>query len=223
MVSNKIDAIRGIHIVTDKRAVQKAPIPRDVVTAVDLALRGGANVVQDRNKTGTTVERIAVGRQLREVTRRYGALFLANGDVQAALATEADGIHIRREDDGDPRKIRSRIGSHRVLGMSIEGEDYAEIRIAEEAGVDYIGVTVFQSETTKPEARPVGLAGVRRIRRATKLPIVVIGGITPANIEAVFDAGAHAAAVVGASLRQTDPEGATRDLVMRKNLVEARR
>jgi thiamine-phosphate diphosphorylase len=214
------EALFGLHVVTDNRAVKEAPVPHDLVDAVAMVLDGGATVIQYRNKDGTPEERLEDCEQLVPLIHRRGALLIVNGDIEAALATEADGVlngvHICPE-EGPVSEVRNRIGSQRLLGVSVEahGESLREIK---ESGADYAGLTVFRSKRTKPRACTIGLEGVRRSRHETSLPIVAIGGINLATMGDVFEAGADAVAVVGAALRQTNPESATRELVMMQNL-----
>lgn len=215
---NDLERIRGVHIVTDKLAVAQAPIPRDLIESVELALEGGAVLVQHRDLEATTEQRVVVGTKLREITSSRGVLYIANGDVDAAVKTEADGIHIRWS-DGDPLEIRERMGPDKILGITIDGFDLEQVRRAEAAQATYIGITYHASKKTKPEAVPVGPEGFRRIREETETAIVAIGGINKNNIMEVFDAGAHAVAVVGAALRTVNPKYATRLLVARTKLV----
>jgi thiamine-phosphate pyrophosphorylase len=205
-----VEAICGLHVVTDYNAVAQAPIPRDLVTSVAMALKGGANVIQIRHKEGNTEQRVALGKQLLTFTRNYRALLIINDDIAAALEMDADGVHIGR-DDGIAREVRKKIGSYKILGVSVNTAE--EAKEAEAAGADYVGVTVYPSQKTKPDARPVGLEGLRRICNATRIPVVAIGGINLENIVTIFDAGAEAAAVVGAALRTANPERATRALL----------
>jgi len=205
-----IEVIRGLHIVTDHNAVAQAPVPHDLVTSVEMVLTGGANVIQMRYKAGTTEQRIVLGKKLLLLTHRHNALLIVNGDVQAALAIDAPGLHVNL-DDGITRRIREEIGIHRILGVSVGTVE--EAREAEAAGADYVGVTVYPSQKTKPDAIPVGLEGLRRIKDAIGIPVVAIGGINLRTIVDVFDTGISAVAVVGAALRTTDPEEATRALL----------
>jgi len=139
----KIEAIRGLHIVTDYNAVAQAPIPHDLVRSVEMVLEGGANVIQMRYKAGTTEQRITLGRQLLPLTNKYQTLLIINDDVRTALEIDADGVHIGR-DDGVIDSVRKEIGPHRILGVSVNTVKQA--REAEAAGADYVGVTVYPSK-----------------------------------------------------------------------------
>jgi thiamine-phosphate diphosphorylase len=125
-------------------------------------------------------------------------------------------VHVGKGDD--PEHARHRLGSGRVLGISVGGP--AEAQAAQQAGADYLGVTVWPT-ATKPEARPHGLEGVREVVVATPLPVVGIGGITPENAASVLLAGAAGVAVISAVSRAGDPVGAVREL--RRAVDAARR
>ena len=106
--------------------------------------------------------------------------------------------------------LRARIGSSRVLGVTVEDADQA--RAAEGLGADYVAATVWPT-ATKPEAKPVGIEAVRRIAHATRLPLVGIGGINATNAADVLEAGCAGVAVVSAVGAAVDPVSATRALV----------
>ena len=95
------------------------------------------------------------------------------------------GAHVGQADD--PQRARRRLGTDRVLGVSVGDVD--EAVAAERAGADYLGVTVW-STSTKPEAEARGLEGLRDVVAATALPVVGIGGIDAGNAALVLDAGA---------------------------------
>jgi thiamine-phosphate pyrophosphorylase len=103
--------------------------------------------------------------------------------------------------------VRERIGPDLILGVSVEDAEQA-IR-AETADADYVGVTVWDTPT-KPDARPRGLEGVRRVADATSLPVVGIGGMGAANAAQVLAAGAAGVAFVSAVGAADDPVSATR-------------
>ncbi len=199
---NKREALRGLHVVTDYIAVQEAPVPRDLVTAIELALQGGARVIQLRYKQGTTAKRIALGQKLKPLTEQHGALLLVNDDVDAALAIGADGVHVG-QDDQPAIEVRNLIGSDKILGVSAYTVDDA--LKAEIEGADYVGVLVFESKTSKINAgKAVGLSGITEISRAVQIPVIGIGGIHAGIAQEVLDRGAFGFAVIGDVLRTAD-------------------
>ena len=167
-----------------------------LVRKVGQALRGGASVVQYRNKTAGPELRRAQGRALAALCRAAGAPFIVNDDLALALALDADGVHLGAA-DGDLAEARQRLGQGKVLGASC----YNRMELAQaaaQAGVDYLAFGSVFSSGTKPGAVRAPLALFAEARRSFALPLVAIGGITLENAPQVFAAGADAAAVISA-------------------------
>jgi thiamine-phosphate pyrophosphorylase len=167
-----------------------------LVAKVGQALRGGASVVQYRNKTAGPELRREQGSALAAICRAAGAAFIVNDDLALALALDADGVHLGG-DDGDLAEARQRLGQPRLLGASC----YNRIELAAaaaQAGVDYLAFGSVFSSATKPGAVHAPLAIFSEARRSLTLPLVAIGGITLQNAPQVFAAGADAVAVISA-------------------------
>jgi thiamine-phosphate pyrophosphorylase len=167
-----------------------------LVRKVGQALRGGASVVQYRNKTAGPELRCEQGRALAALCREAGAAFIVNDDLALALALDADGVHLGG-DDGDLAEARRRLGQGRLLGASC----YNRIELAAaaaQAGVDYLAFGSVFNSGTKPGAVRAPLAIFAEARRSFALPLVAIGGITLQNAPQVFAAGADAVAVISA-------------------------
>jgi thiamine-phosphate pyrophosphorylase len=171
------------------------------------AVDGGATAVQLRAPELDDDALWAVARQLAPRVRERGVLFIVNDRVEVALQSGADGVHLGQDDlSGVESSKRARL----VLGVSVDTPEQA--RAAEEMGADYLGVTVWAT-TTKPEARPVGLEGLRSVVASTTLPVVGIGGVDPSTAAEVIAAGAAGVAAVSAVGAAPDPAAATRELV----------
>ena len=171
------------------------------------AVEGGATAVQLRAPELDDEGLMPLARQLAGMCGDAGVLFLVNDRVEVAIGCEAAGAHVGQADD--PGTARGRLGSERILGVSVVNAQ--EARAAEAAGADYLGVTVWGT-STKPEAVAVGLEGIREVARATGLPVVGIGGIDAGNARDVLAAGAVGVAVIGAVAAAEDPLRAVRDL-----------
>jgi thiamine-phosphate diphosphorylase len=171
----------------------------DPSTIADEMLCGGARLLQLRWKEAPSGALLAAARDLRRRTRLHGALLIVNDRVDVARAAEADGVHLGQE-DLPPEVARREIGSGRILGVSTHDEEQA--RAAERAGADYIGFGPIHRTSTK-ELRYAtrGVAPLRRVRAATRLPIVAIGGIDAESAIPVFAAGADAVAMISALVR----------------------
>lgn len=193
-----------VHVITDP----DAPLP--VAEQALAAARGGAALVQIRDKHAPDSDIAALVVRLLPQVAALGARLIVNDRVEVALATGAHGLHIG-QGDGDPAAIRARMPAGMILGLSIETEAQAR-RVP--AGVDYIGAGPVRATATKPDhAAPTGLDGLARIVAAAGLPTYAIGGLTLTDTAAVRATGAIGMAVVSAVVRTPDPEAATRAFV----------
>jgi thiamine-phosphate pyrophosphorylase len=171
------------------------------------AVEGGATAVQLRAPELSDDRVLPLAAILARTCGEAGVLFLVNDRIEVAIRCDAAGAHVGQDQDLDA--ARGRLGSERILGVSVGSEE--EARVAHEAGADYLGVTVWET-ATKPDAVAIGLDGVRAVARATALPVVGIGGIDATNARSVLAAGATGIAVVGAIATADDPTGAVREL-----------
>jgi thiamine-phosphate pyrophosphorylase len=204
----------SVYVITDRHAAGGRSIP-DIVRA---AIRGGATVVQLREKQATTREMIRLGQTLHQITQAAGIPLIVNDRLDVALAIDAEGVHVG-EDDMPVPLARRLIGPDRILGVS--PSTLEEIRQAERDGADYLGVGDVYGTPSKPDAgSPIGIAGLAKVVQAVSIPVVAIGGITPGNAEAAIEAGAAGVAVISALVGAEDPEEAARLLCQR---VEAAR
>jgi thiamine-phosphate diphosphorylase len=194
-----------LYVITDERLGRG----RSHLQIAEAAIRGGADVVQLRDKTASSRRLYDIALQLRRLTREAKVPFVVNDRLDVALAADADGVHVGRE-DLPPAVVRGILGPGRILGISVESVD--EAVAAERDGADYLGVgPVFEARGSKADAgEPLGLDLIARIRRASRLPIVAIGGIHAGNARSVRDAGADAAAVISAVASADDVAQAAR-------------
>jgi len=153
-------------------------------------------------------ELLTLATELAGEPRNYGVLFVVNDRIGVALESAAGGAHVGQSDD--PLTARERLGETAILGISVDSP--AQAREAEDAGADYLAVTVWATRT-KPGAQPHGLDGLRAVASATTLPVVGIGGIDATSAPAVIAAGAAGLAVVSVVGAAADPVAATRELV----------
>lgn len=181
----------GLYAVTPDE-----PDTETLLRKVTQALRGGAKIVQYRNKPAGPALRREQGRALAALCRESGACFIINDDFALALEVDADGAHLGAE-DGDLAVARKQLGAGRLLGASCYDRlEFAEAAVAAKA--DYLAFgAVFQS-ATKPDTVHAPLSLFAAARSRYSLPLVAIGGITMQNAPLVFAAGADAVAVVSA-------------------------
>jgi thiamine-phosphate pyrophosphorylase len=136
---------------------------------------------------------------------------LINDRVDVALAAGADGVHLGQS-DFDPAAARRLLGDQAILGLSVETMEQAEQ--AASLPVDYLGVSPIYPTPTKTDvATSWGLAGLAKLRRASRHELIAIGGINAGNAAEIIAAGADGLAVVSALVAAPDPAAAARELV----------
>jgi len=184
---------------------------RDHLDVAGAALQAGCPMLQLRAKDLSTCELLALGTQLRQLTRDCGALLIVNDRVDIALAVEADGVHLGEQDL--PISIARRLlGKQAIIGASAATPERA---IAAKChGASYIGVGPIYSTSSKADAGDaIGCAPIEQIKDAAGLPVLAIGGITRDNVAAVIRAGADGVAVISAVSEADDMAGATSALL----------
>lgn len=186
----------GLYFICDLGLVGE----RDPAALVEAALAAGVRAVQLRAKE--TPDRVAyeLAVALRRLTARYDALLIINDRVDLALAAGADGVHLGQDDL--PGEAARRLWPTGLLGISVRTPK--EARAAEGAGADYLGAGALRATSTKGDARVIGLDGLQAVVRATRLPVVAIGGIRPDDVPALRQAGVAGVAVASALLQAPD-------------------
>jgi thiamine-phosphate pyrophosphorylase len=169
------------------------------------ALKGGADIVQLRDKNADDSILTSVGTRLCELCHSQGALLIVNDRPDIALACGADGVHIG-QNDLPPAAVRSQIGTDLLLGISTHSA--WQIDQACLAPSDYIAVGPVFETPTKPGAQPVGYELIRYARAYSDKPFFAIGGIDITNVEDVLLAGASRIACVRAICEARDPRAA---------------
>jgi thiamine-phosphate pyrophosphorylase len=202
----KIKQLTGLYVIINAQTLDF----KGEVDAARKAIKGGAKVIQLRDKQRSKGELLDIAKKLADLCRHSNALFIVNDYLDIALASEADGVHIG-QGDLPPSAIRRELPVDKVIGLSTS--TVAEARKAEAEGVDYIAVASIFPSPTKPEVTVVGLELLRQIRKAVSIPVVAIGGINRQNIAEAMAAGADSVAVIDAVLNQKDMESAARKLV----------
>lgn len=198
--------ISGLYAITD-------PIltPGDqVLAAAEAALRGGARLLQYRDKPADATTRRHRAARLALLCQEYGATFIVNDDAALAAEVEADGVHLGQS-DGDLRAARLLLGPDKLIGVSCHGSLVLAEQAAE-AGADYLALGRFFDSRTKPSAPPASLEALAQARRRFRQPLVAIGGVNPHNARQLIDAGADAVAVVHALFGSADIEAEARRL-----------
>jgi thiamine-phosphate pyrophosphorylase len=194
---------------------------RDLAELAWLVARGGATLVQLRDKLNSTQAMVETARAIRERLAPLRVPFLVNDRADVAFAAGADGVHLGQDDMAvaDARRL---LGPHAVIGLSVKTHEQAARAPIEHLDYVCIGGVFATSSKDNPDP-PIGLAGLRAIlasmrARDPDLPIGAIAGIDTRNAGAVIAAGADGVAVISALSLAGDPQAAARDL---RAIVEA--
>jgi len=180
---------RGLYVIT--QCENKSA--DTVVSEVSSAIRGGAVIVQYRDKN--PVDALLLARELVTICHRYNVPLVINDDIELAACVGADGIHLGK-DDGNIVQARKRLGPDVIIGVSCY--DKVEKAITAEAqGATYAAFGRFFPSSSKPLASPARIDTLQKARKALKIPIVAIGGILPENGAQLIAAGADLLAVIG--------------------------
>ena len=149
-------------------------------------------------------------RALLPVCRRFGVPLIVNDSVEAALAADADGVHVG-QGDAPLAEARRLLGPDKIIGVSAHNVE--EALAAEAGGADYLGCGAVFGSGTKRDASTLTPEGLARICAAVHIPVVAIGGIHAGNIGELGGCGADGVAVVSALFAQPDKEQAARQLL----------
>lgn len=191
-MKSRTERLHGLYVITDPALSHQRRI--SVPDMVAAAIRGGARVVQYRDKTSPRGQQQREARTLADLCRAQGVLFLVNDDVELALAAEADGVHLGQN---DTRLIQARqqLGPQRIIGVTCH-DQLSLAQAAQTAGADYVAFGRFFPSRTKPQAPPADIHILQQARAALHLPIAAIGGITPANAASLLAHGSDMLAVI---------------------------
>ena len=202
---DKTKRLRGLYAIIDTQALKG----RSHIEAATQAIRGGARVVQLRDKLLSKKELLPIAKELRKLCVEHTVLFIMNDYLDLALASDADGLHLG-QDDLPIKVARKLLPMGKILGCSTKTVDQAVA--AQSEGADYIAVGSIYPTSSKETAKVVGLDRLREIRQQITLPLVAIGGINKDNVSGVVTAGADSVAIISAILQAEDIEAAARQI-----------
>jgi thiamine-phosphate pyrophosphorylase len=192
---------RGLYAITQP---ENKSLPQ-IMKAVESALKGGAVMVQYRDKNPIDAFKLAT--ELLKLCHAYQAPLIINDSIELALAVSADGVHLGK-DDGDIAQARQRLGPHAIIGVSCYNDLDKAIMVANH-GADYVAFGRFFPSGSKPLASAADIATLQLAKQQLQVPIVAIGGILPENGGQLVSAGADLLAVIGGIFDQ-EPEMAAR-------------
>ena len=198
------EKLTGLYAITDASVSD----PQRIIVSVEQALRGGARLIQYRDKSSNQQQRLETCVALRKLTQQFDAVFIVNDDAELAQESKADGIHLG-QNDIPLTEARKQLGKNAVIGISCYNHfDLAEQAIKE--GADYIAFGRFFPSRTKPNAEPAEVSLLQQAKQKLDIPVIAIGGITAENGRALIDAGADMLAVVDGIFGQANIEAAAK-------------
>lgn len=178
-----------LYAVTDRAWLRG----RTLLEQVEDALRGGATMVQLREKELDEDTFLREAMALAKLCHRYGVPLLINDNVEIARRSGADGVHVGQEDMA-AEEVRGILGSDMIVGVTAKTVEQA-LR-AQDAGADYLGSGAVFGSSTKLNAKPMTRETLSAITRAVRIPVVAIGGIHSGNILELAGTGIAGVAVV---------------------------
>ena len=194
-----------LYAITDSSWLKGETLP----SQVEKALRGGATMLQYREKHLDDTAFIEEARALQKLCREYHVPFIVNDRVEIALQLDADGVHVGQS-DMDAEDVRAKLGPDKILGVTAKTVEQAQR--AERMGADYLGVGAMFHTDSKADAEGITMQDLRDICAAVSIPVVAIGGISAENIAQLYGSGACGVSVISAIFAQEDIEAAARDM-----------
>jgi len=195
----------GLYAITPETADTER-----LLAQVEAALSGSVAAVQYRDKSDDVARRHEQVSELVSLCHRFKVPLIVNDDLRLADLCDADGVHLGR-DDSSLREARIILGRGKFIGASCY-QSLELAQAAQAAGADYVAFGSFFPSPTKPAAGRADADLLRAATRIIRIPIVAIGGITPANAPQLLDAGADSLAVLSALFDAPDIRAAAHAL-----------
>jgi len=190
--------LQGLYAITN----EKLMTPTHFKQSLEQALKGGARIIQYRDKSDDGNKRLQQAKQLKNLCQRYHALCIINDDIDLCLSVNADGVHLGKE-DSNIAQARKRLGDNAIIGASC----YNQLALAQQAeneGADYVAFGAIFNSSTKPLAKTAGTHILQQAKSTLTLPICAIGGIDTSNAQQTVEAGADMIAVINSLFAQKD-------------------
>ncbi len=183
-----------------------------ILSQIEAAYRGGADIVQLRAKNISFAEKVKLGLAISKIANRLKKLYFVNDSFSLAVLTRAHGLHVGQDDlpPADVRRLCKKLNQKLLLGLSTHSDKQA--KLAQTEPIDYFAVGPVFATPTKPDYQSVGLGLVRRVSRFARKPWLAIGGIDLSNLHLVLEQDVSRVAVVRAVFSALNPESACREL-----------
>lgn len=187
---------------------------KTLYSQVELALKGGATMIQIREKDLDENAFLKEAEQIHSLCAKYCVPFIVNDNVELAVKIGADGVHVGQSDMA-AKDVRALIGKDKILGVSAQTVEQA--LEAQKCGADYLGTGAVFPTGSKDDALVLGVQTLKEICSAVNIPVVAIGGISKDNILELKQSGIAGVSVISAIFAQSDIVAATAEL---KSLAE---
>jgi len=181
--------LSGLYAITDANLLTD-----NFTDAIEQAIQGGCQIIQYRDKSTDHKHRLQQANIVRQLCDQYQRLFIVNDDIELAMACNADGVHIGK-DDQQLTTARDYLGNDKIIGVSC----YNQIKLAlaaEQGGADYVAFGAFFSSSIKPEATNAPVSLISQAKEQLQIPVCCIGGITANNATPLINAGTDMIAVI---------------------------
>ena len=194
-----------LYLVTDRSWLGE----RSLASQVEESLINGVTFLQLREKKLDNESFLKLAIEMKELAHGYNVPFVINDNLDVAIKSDSDGVHIG-QDDISIEEARRIMGEDKILGVSVGTVE--EAILAEKLGADYLGVGAMFSTNTKENTRDISFDTLKNICELVKIPVVGIGGINNENILSLEGSGIKGVAVISAILAQKDISKSTREL-----------
>ena len=176
---------------------------------VEEALKGGATLIQLREKEKTTREYIALAEKVHNITKKYNVPLIIDDRVDVALATDAEGVHVGQSDM--PVSVARKLMGEKIVGATAKTVPQAKEAVSE--GADYLGVGAIYPTTTKVKTVLTSTDTLREICNSVSVPVNAIGGLNKDNIDILKGIPINGICVVSAIMKAENPEDETKKLL----------
>ncbi len=193
-----------LYVIVDRDVIKK----RDVAKVTEDALRGGADIIQLRDKSSSDKRLLQCAKKIKNITRKYKRIFIINDRADIARLVNADGVHLGQNDI--PIKEARRLLGKKIVGVSTHS--LSDAKKAQKKGADYIGAGPIFETPTKKNLSPIGLSILTKLRKEIDIPFFAIGGISISDIPDVKKSGEERIAVVSSAIKTNNVYKAVRKL-----------
>lgn len=198
----------GLYFITDSTGFSE----EEFLYRVEEALKGGATIIQLREKEKTTREYMALAEKVHTITKKYDVPLIIDDRVDVALAIDAEGVHVGQS-DMPVTLARKLMGEEKIVGATAKTVEQAVEAYAQ--GADYLGVGAIYPTTTKVKTVLTSTETLDNICHSVPIPVNAIGGLNKDNIDILKGIPIAGICVVSAVMKADSPQKATNELIAR--------